>query len=144
MQQPVVRGAGTAMFWNFGSSNSSTIGRFIYQPRGGNLAGFDRINLSTDDWEFLTATPTFEPLSTGAMYAYDGADRIYFTIQVTQRVYYLDIENMQIHPAGMYPYTAGTAIVGNRMEIFETVDGLRYLWLNRHSNVECFKQLLFY
>jgi hypothetical protein len=51
---------------------------------------------------------------------------------------------MQIHPAGMYPYTAGTAIVGNRFEIFATVDGLKYLWMNRHSNVECFRQLLFY
>ena len=38
----------------------------------------------------------------------------------------------------------GTAIVGNRMEIFETEDGLKYLWLNRHSFQECFKQLLFY
>jgi hypothetical protein len=66
-----------------------------------------------------------------AVQAYDGADRIYFTVQVTQRMYYLDIEKNVIHPAGMYPYVAGTAIVGNRMEIFTTPDGLKYLWLNR-------------
>jgi hypothetical protein len=144
LQQPVIRATGTALIWNFGASNTNTIGKYLYQARGGNLPGFDRLNLTTDKWDFLTATPSYETLSTGAMYAYDGGDRIYFTVQVTQRMYYLDIESNVIHPAGMYPYAAGTAIVGNRMEIFETVDGLRYIWLNRHSNVECFRQLLFY
>jgi hypothetical protein len=78
------------------------------------------------------------------MTAYDGVDRIYFTVQTTQRVYYLDIESNVIHSAGMYPYVAGTATVGNRMEIFQTQDGLKYLWLNRHSFQECFRQLLWY
>lgn len=144
LQQPVVRGAGTALLWNFGTTNADTAGKYLYQARGGNLPGFDRLNLNTDKWEFMTATPAYETLNTGAMYAYDGVDRIYFTVQVTQRVYYIDLENNAIHPAGMYPYLPGTAIVGNRMEIFETEDGLRYLWLNRHSNMECFRQLLFY
>jgi hypothetical protein len=78
------------------------------------------------------------------MYAYDGTDRIYFTPQVTQRVYYLDINTQQIHGGSQYPYVVGAAIAGNRMEIFETADGLKFLWLNRHSFQECFKQLLFY
>ncbi len=39
---------------------------------------------------------------------------------------------------------AGTAIIGNRMEIFETPDLLKYLWLNRHCAAECFRCLLFY
>jgi hypothetical protein len=47
----------------------------MYQARGGNLPGFDRLNLTTDNWDFLTTSPGFEPLNTGAMYAYDGADR---------------------------------------------------------------------
>lgn len=144
MQQPVVRGAGTALFWNYATSNTLTRGKYLYQARGGNLPGFDRINLNTDKWEFLVPTPTNETFNTGAMFAYDGQDRIYFTVQITQRVYYLDIESNVIHPAGQYPYVAGVAIVGNRMEIFETADGLKYLWLNRHSFQECFKQLLFY
>ncbi len=144
LQQPVVRGLGTALLWNFGTTNLLNRGKYLYQARGGNLPGFDRLNLTTDKWEFITTSPGFEPLSTGAMYAYDGENRIYFTVQVTMRVYYLDIDTNTIHPSGMYPYVAGTAIVGNRMEIFETEDGLKYLWLNRHSNVECFRQLLFY
>lgn len=144
LQQPVIRGLGTALFWNFGTSNPLTRGKYLYQARGGNLSGFDRLNLTNDKWEFMVPTPNYETLNTGAMYAYDGGDRLYFTVQVTQRVYYLDMESNIIHPAGMYPYVAGTAIVGNRMEIYETVDGLKYLWLNRHSFQECFKQLLWY
>jgi len=144
LQQPAVRGAGTTLMWNYGASNINSLAKYLYQARGGNLPGFDRLNLTTDKWDFLTATPSYETLATGAMYAYDGGDRIYFTVQVTQRMYYLDIENNVIHPAGMYPYSPGTAIVGNRMEVYQTVDGLKYLWLNRHSAVECWKQLLFY
>lgn len=143
MQQPL-RGAGTALLWNFGASDLTRVGKYLYQARGGNMTGFDRLNLTTDKWEFLTPMPNYEPINTGSMFAYDGNDRIYFTANVTQRVYYLDTDTMQIHPAGMYPYTAGAAHVGNRMEIFETIDGLKYLWLNRHSNVECFRQLLWY
>ncbi len=143
LQQPV-RGAGTGISWNFGQNDLTRRGSYLIQARGGNLTGFDRLDLRTDKWEFLTPTPNFEGLTTGAMYAYDGADRIYFTPQVTQRVYYFDIDKILIHGGSQYPYVAGTAIVGNRMEIFETSDGLKFLWLNRHSFQECFKQLLFY
>jgi hypothetical protein len=143
-KQPVVRGTGTDLLWTFGTSNLNTRGRYIYQARGGALAGFDRLDFMTDDWKFLTTTPGIEVLTQGSMYAYDQGDRIYFTVNVTQRVYYLDIDNNIIHPAGLYPYTAGAAIYGNRMEVYTTVDKLKYLWLNRHTAVECFKQLLFY
>jgi hypothetical protein len=142
-QQPN-RGLGTAIFWNFGQSDQSKRGQYLLQSRGGGVTGFDRFNLQNDFWEFLTPTPNYEVLATGAMYAYDGGDRIYFTPQVTQRVYYFDIDKQQIHGGSQYPYLVGTAIVGNRMEIFTTADGLKYLWLNRHSFQECFRQLLFY
>jgi peroxiredoxin family protein len=46
--------------------------------------------------------------------------------------------------AGVAPYVAGTAGIGNRMEIFKTFDGLKYLWFNRHAAVENFRQLVFY
>ncbi|MEI8248891.1 MAG: hypothetical protein WCG07_00135, partial [Candidatus Taylorbacteria bacterium] len=142
--QAPVKGAGIAMTWAFGMSDTTRRGSYIFVPRGGGVLGFDRLNIQTDSWDLMSTTPQFETLTTGSMYTYDGGDRIYFTKEVTQRVYYLDVDKSTIHGAGMYPYTAGTAILGNRMEIFTTADGLKYLWLNRHSNVECFKQLLFY
>ena len=66
------------------------------------------------------------------------------TKEVTQRMYYIDFNTNTIHGAGMYPYAAGTAIIGNRMESYSSQDGLKYLWLNRHSQAECYRQLLFY
>jgi len=138
------RGTGTGMTWNFGQTDNNKKGAYLIQARGGNLTGFDRLDLRTDKWEFLTPTPSYEGLTTGAMYAYDGSDRIYFTPQITQRIYYLDLDTITIQGGSQYPYLPGTAIAGNRMEIFETADGLKYLWLNRHAGLECFRQLLFY
>lgn len=142
-QQPN-RGLGTSILWNFGQTDYTKRASYIFQARGGGVTGFDRLNLQNDFWEFLTPTPNYEVLTTGAMYAYDGGDRIYFTPQVTQRIYYLDIATQKIEGGSQYPYVTGTAITGNRMEIFTTIDGLKYLWLNRHSFQECFRQLIFY
>jgi hypothetical protein len=140
----VSRFAGVELNWNYGQSNLSKRGLYLIIARGGNTFGFDRLNMSTDQWDSMTVTPQIETLGTGSMYAYDGDSRIYFTKEITLRCYYLDIDTNTIHGAGIYPYVAGTAILGNRMEIFETPDGLKYLWLNRHSFTECFRCLLFY
>ncbi|MBI3627334.1 MAG: hypothetical protein HY220_01105 [Candidatus Sungbacteria bacterium] len=138
-------GLGSAgLNWAFGVSNSATRGRYMYMPRGGATNGIDRYDLTTDAWLLMHNEPTFETLTTGSMYAYDGGDRLYFTKDATQRVYYLDLSTNIINGAGLFPYVAPTAIIGNRMEIFTTIDGLKYLFLNRASFQECFKQLLFY
>ena len=142
--QAPARGAGVALNWCFGLSDATKRGKYLVIARGGAALGFDRLDLTTDKWELMPITPQIETLSTGSMYTYDGKDRFYFTKEVTQRVYYIDINTNTVHGAGMYPYAAGTAISGNRMEIYTTPDGLKYLWLNRHSNTECFRQLLFY
>lgn len=140
----VNRGTGMEMNWNFGMDNPNKRGLYFIVPRAGATFGFDRLNISTDLWDNMTISPQFETLTTGSMYAYDGKNRIYFTKEVTLRCYFLDLDTNIIHGAGLYPYIAGTAILGNRMEIFTTPDNLKYLWLNRHSNAECFRCLLYY
>jgi hypothetical protein len=92
----------------------------------------------------MFTSPATETLTTGTMTAYDGVDRIYFHKDATQRIYYLDVVTGKINGASMYPYAAPTAVLGNRMEIFTTKDGLKYLWLNRSSFQECFRCLLFW
>lgn len=142
--QPATRGNGIELNWSYGLSDVNQRGKFLLIARGGGALGFDRLDLTTDLWTLLSITPQIETLAAGSMYAYDGADRLYFTKDVTQRCYYLDILANTLHGAGIYPYAAGAVHVGNRMEIFKTIDGLKYLWLNRHSNQECFRQLLWY
>jgi hypothetical protein len=140
--QVPVRGIGIELNWAYGTSDANMRGKFLTAPRGGATVGFDRLDLTTDKWDLMPITPQLETLTTGSMYAYDGNDRLYFTKEVTQRVYYIDLVTNTVHGAGIYPYAAGTTILGNRMEIFETIDGIKYLWLNRHSQFECFRALL--
>lgn len=138
------RGTGIDMAWTYGLSDATKRGKYLIIPRGGAVAGFDRLDLTTDKFVLLQTTPVSETLSQSSMYAYDGGDRYYFTKDLTNRVYYLDLLTYWIHGAGQFPYIAGTTILGNRFEIIETTDGLKYLWVNRHASVECFRQLLFY
>jgi hypothetical protein len=138
-----IRGLGINPCWTFGTSDPTLAGRFIVIPRGGAVSGFDRLNLNTDQWEMLTTSPISETLTTGSMYAYDGKDRFYFTKEITLRIYCLDLIKNTIEGAGNMPYLAGTAILGNRMEVFQTADKLKYLWVNRHSFQDCFRRILF-
>lgn len=139
-----IRGLGTSLMAIFGTSDSTISGKYLYSPRGGASFGWDRYNISTNRWEMLSITPQIETLTTGSNYCYDGGDRIYFTKDNTQRIYYFDLVTSWVHGAGQYPYLAPTAVIGNRMEIIETADHLKYLWINRASAVECFKQLMWY
>jgi hypothetical protein len=138
------KGVGTNANWAFGTSLQSYRGRYMWIARGGGLYGFERVDLTTDRISVINTAPLSETLSTGTMTAYDGRDRIYFHKDATQRVMSLDVVTGKINGASMYPYVAPTAIIGNRMEIFTTKDGLKYLWLNRASFQECYRTLLFW
>ena len=141
---PTVKGVGANANWAFGTSDADIRGKYMYCTRGGGVAGFDRWDITTDQFSLMPTSPATETLTTGTMTAYDGKDRIYFHKDNTQRVYSLNVVTSNVNGASMYPYAAPTAIIGNRMEIFETKDGLKYLWLNRASFAECFRCLLFW
>lgn len=135
---------GVSMNWAFGTSDLTSRGRYMFSTRGAGAIGFDRYDLVTDRVNQMFTTPVTETLSTGTMTAYDGGDRIYFHKDATQRVMSLNVVTANIDGGSMYPYAAPTAVVGNRMEIFQTKDGLKYLWLNRASFPECFRCLLYW
>jgi hypothetical protein len=116
----------------------------MFVTRGGAVSGFDRIDLTTDRVNVMMTAPVTETLTTGTMTAYDGIDRIFFHKDATQRIYALDVATGKINGAGTYPYAVPTAVLGNRMEVFTTKDGLKYLWLNRSSFQECFRCLVFW
>lgn len=140
----IVPGAGCCIQWQSGSSLAAKRGRNLIRVRGGAAVGVDRIDLTTDKLTVMYTIPITETLGSGSQYAYDQNDRLYFTKDVTMRMYYLDLTTNTIHGAGIMPYTAGTVGIGNRMEIFQTIDGLKYLWINRQIQQDCFRQLLFY
>jgi hypothetical protein len=138
------KGTGTNANWAFGTSSEALRGRYMFILRGGGAYGFERVDLATDRIRVINTAPLTETFTTGSMTAYDGGDRIYIHKDATQRVYSLDVVTGKVNGASMYPYAAPTAVIGNRMEIFTTKDGLKYLWLNRASFAECFRCLLYW
>jgi hypothetical protein len=142
--EQAVKSVGTNLNWAFGTSDLATRGKYLFVVRGGGAIGFDRFDLTTDRCNQIFTSPLTETLSTGTMTAYDGMDNIFFHKDATQRVMSLNVVTGRLNGASVYPYAAPIAALGNRMEIFTTKDGLKYLWLNRASFQECFRCLIFW
>lgn len=137
------RGTGIGLYHLWGTTNDK--GKYLLSSRGGATTQFDRFNINRQIWDStFTVSPQSETLTTGTMYAYDGANRVYFQKDATGRIYYLDLLTMRIENAGQIPFGMSTALLGNRMEIVTTADGLKYLYLLRHSATEFWRTLLYF
>jgi hypothetical protein len=135
-------GAGMALEWNW--SGSLDKGKLLISPRGGGSHTFDIYDLRTNQWEYgQFILGQGETLTTGTMYAYDG-DRVYFQRDSTGRIMYYDYVKNEIKPFATIPYGMGTAVLSNRMEIICTADGLKYLYIMRHSTNEMWRTLIYY
>lgn len=117
-------------------------GRFMFSANAGALIGWRRFDITTGLMVQINPAQQLETLSTGSQYAYDGGDRIYFMKEATNRLFYLDLTTLTIHPFTFLPYVVGTAIIGNRFDIHATLDGVKFLIANRPSNVEMFRILI--
>lgn len=142
-------GVSDKLIWAFNQNNPLAPlnkGTFLFHARGGLAAGviFDRFDIATLRWTTIYSALNAEPMTTGTMYAYDGGDRIYFTNGATGRMYYLDIVTHKIHSFGQIPYGMSTAIIGNRMEVMQTVDGVKFVYLLRHTGTEMWRELIYY
>lgn len=139
------KSTGISVDWLFGLTDTARKGRWLISPRGGGSNIMDIYDIPTNYWDI---TPFFSPstttLTTGSMYVYDGADSYFFTKESTGRIYQLDLSTFDVKSAGITPYAHGTAALGQRMEIVETVDGLTYLYVMRHSGFEMWRTLKFW
>jgi hypothetical protein len=137
-------GAGMTLEWNWSGSVAADKGKLLISPRGGGSHTFDIYDLRTNEWKYgLFILGQGDTLTTGTMYAYDG-DRIYFQRDSTGRIMYYDYVKNEIRPFATIPYGMGTAILGNRMEIVQTADGLKYLYIMRHTGAEMWRTLIYY
>jgi hypothetical protein len=152
-----VRGTGHELTW--ASNSTRDAGRYIYSPKGGASNIWDRFDITKNTWDLtFVIGPDTETFALGTMYAYDGSDRIYIQKDSTGRCFYLDINTYKLEGAGTMPYIIGTAgigtaVNGNRMEILKTSDGLKYLYVMKHTGAalsatgggtEMFRQLILY
>ena len=142
--EPSTRGTGIGMLGIKNSSNTALNGKYLYMLRGGASNEIGRYNITTEQFEFLTYYPFTETFSTGTMWVYDNADRIYIQKDATGRIIYYDLVKNQIVNSSTVPYGMSAAVTGNRMEIVSTTDGLKYLYITRHGGQEWWRTLIFW
>jgi hypothetical protein len=136
---------GIDLRWLYGVSDTAKKGRWLIYPRIGATVPFDLYDIPTNTWDIAPfIQPIATTLTTGTMYAYDGHDSYFFTKDATGRIYEINLDTFEIHAAGTTPYAHGTAVAGNRMEVVETEDGLKYLYVMRHSGQEMWRTLKFW
>ena len=143
LARPAISTGITAKY-NWGSTDARNRGRLIISPRGGGSHTFDIYDLRTNRWmfgDFISAQG--ETLTTGTMYAYDGGDYIYFQRDATGRLMRYNFVKKVIEPFSTIPYGMSTAILSNRMEIVKTADGLKYIYVMRHTSNEMWRTLIY-
>jgi hypothetical protein len=138
---PPARGAGTNLKWTWGNGNH----KYLFSPVGGNSIGMTKFDITVGKWDtFYQNSGQGEVFTTGSMWAYDGADRVYVQKDATGRIFYFDMVKREMVNSGTVPYGMSTAFVGNRMEIIKTEDGLKYLYVARHNATEMWRTLIFW
>ena len=139
------RSTGTNITWLYGIADTTKAGRWLISARGGASNGFDIYDIPSNTWDISPVfTPQTVTLTTGSMFVYDGEDTYFFTKDSTGRVYSLDLQTFQVNGETTTPYAQGTAILGSRMEIVTTADGLKYLYIMRHNGQEMWRTLRFW
>ena len=137
------RAIGTQINWVFGCSTLPK-GRYLVSQRGGGANTVDIYDIVTGTWNITYFIgPQTETFSTGTMTAYDGKDILYIQKDATGRIFAIDVNNMAVSGALQLTDTHGGTVIGNRMEIVTTPDGLKYLYIMQHSGTKMWRALIF-
>lgn len=137
------RGAGTQMDWVGNQDDADNKGKYLISIRGANTKDLDRYDLTTEQWTNLNPI-NFEAQTTGSMFCYDAKNRIYGTVTTSGRLFYYDILTNNCHAFGTIPHNMGTGTQGNRLEMVQTEDGLKFLYIMRHTGQEMWRTLINY
>jgi hypothetical protein len=134
-------GAGAAIKWMWGNGHH----KYLFTARGNVTSHVNMFDITTGKYDFaVSISGQGETFTTGSMWAYDGADRMYVQQNATGRILYFDMFKREMVNSGTIPYGMGSALSGNRMEIIKTEDDLKYLYIARANGTELFRTLLFW
>ena len=134
-------GCNTICAWN------STVNKAVYKYRirGGTSNVIDRYDMRYNRWTLgYFLSPNQMTLGSGSMYSYDTADKIYIQKDNTGRIHALNITTGLVEMVGTVPYGMGAVVIGNRMEMVKTADGLKYLYIMRSTGQEMWRMLCFF
>jgi hypothetical protein len=137
------RSTGTQLNWAFGTSTIPK-GRYLISQRGGATNTIDIYDLVTSTWNITYYMgPQSETFTTGTMTAYDGADTLYIQKDATGRIFAINVNNMSVCGALQLTDLHGAALLGNKMEVITTTDGLTYLYIMQHTGTKMWRALIF-
>ncbi len=137
------RSTGTQMNWVFGSTTLRK-GRYIISQRGGATNTIDIFDIVTGTWNITYFMgPQSETFSSGSMTAYDGGDYLYIHKDATGRIFEINVNNMAVSGALQLTDLHGAVIIGNRMEIITTTDGLKFLYIMQNTGTKMWRALIF-
>jgi hypothetical protein len=142
-----VRGAGIKILWIFANTEQASVnkGKWLFIPTGGGSNRIDRYDITTEKVKVSIATaPFFETFTTGSMWQYDAGNCVYFTKDFTARLYRYSFLTGLVDQIGQHPYPAASGLIGNRMEVIVTTDGLKFVYLQKHGSTEMFRTLVFW
>lgn len=124
--------------------NTSTLqkGKYLFGIRGGNTNHMMNYDITTGLWQILNQIPNADLYSIGTMAAYDGDDRVYFHQTQSSRLHYYDFKDNNVYTHGIIPYAMSTATIGTKLCISETEDGVKFLYIPRHSATEFWRVML--
>ncbi len=132
-------GAGCAIIWPY---NWSSAGK-LWVLRGGATANVYIYDIAGGTFSTPTYNPNTETFTTGTCVAQQpGSNRIYIQKDATHRTFYYDLAANTMAPAGMWPYTSGTAHVGDGFNYTKTPDGAEFLYYRRQTGTEFWRTLL--
>jgi len=134
-------GAGCSLEYMYNTSTKQK-GRYMFGMRGGATNYMYLYDITSNTWEVLNQMPNSETFTTGTMTAYDGDDRIYIQRDATGRVLYYDFNDNNLYSYNTVPFGMSTATLGNKMSIIKTEDGLKFLYMPRHTGSEFWRSLL--
>jgi hypothetical protein len=142
-----VRSTGTELLWAWGGSDAARKGRYIISARGGGTNQFDIYDVTTGRWTYGQFFPHHALLpQTGSSYAYDGVDSLYVTSSANsgpQRVFVIDLPTGNISAFGQTTTLQGTVHISNAMEIVQSPDGVKYLYIWHNSSSQIVRAMIF-
>ena len=142
-----VRGTGTELVWAHSNTNAAKRGRYMYFPRGGGSNTLDIYDISTGKFIFgYFISPQNEAFTVGSSYTYDGADGLYLSrsvVGIPIRILKYDIDKNSIRGAMTTTILQGTVTVGNFLEVVETTDGLKYIYVLQNTGTVMTRAMIF-
>ena len=138
----------TTLVWLFGLTEQARRGRYLVSPNttASGTVQIDLYDISTNTWDIgeMTSNNGMPSAVSGTMFAYDGANTLFYTTSNTGRIHGINLTNMQHDAAGQTPYVHASPLTRPGMQVVTTDDGLKYIYIQRNSGQEMWRTLKFW